>query len=79
MNANIHFVILKREIDLSLIKQTNNSNSNSKTIVIASSNSIYFKSLKCQWFSGLYMSIRRHTLIQTFKHTQYEKMKKTYL
>ena len=38
-------------------------------------NSIYFKSLKSQWFSGPYMSNRLHTQIQTFKHTQYEKMK----
>ena len=44
------------------------------------SNSIYFKSLKSQWSSGVsgpYMSNRQHTQIQTFKCTQNEKMKKT--
>ena len=50
--------------------ETSNNNNNNNN-----NNNIYFKSLKSQWFSGPYMSI--HTKIQTFKHTQYEKMKKT--
>ena len=36
----------------------------------SNSNSIDFKSLKYQWFSGPYMS-NTHTQTQTFKHTQY--------
>ena len=45
----------------------------------SNSNSIYFKSLKSQWFRGPYMSNRQHTQIQTFKCIQNKKMKKKLL